>query len=167
MLTADHSNALWLTQLYAGSAAIATDPALDEATRAERMAEHHVSTMERISPDVVIHTGGVRLAVTGDLAFFQAYGRRRSALSTSTPVAVHLVLADDDYGIIHMRTRTTRGDEVWEREGMGAWRFEDGLAVEHWELGNGPAWDRFYLAADPTLRDGDAHEYWTREPDAP
>src|SRR3546814_10905050 len=58
-------------------------------------------------------------------------------------------------------TTLFRSDHVWERVGMGAWRFENGIAVEHWELSNGPAWDAFYLAADPDFS-GNAIEYWSR-----
>ena len=45
---------------------------------------------------------------------------------------------------------------------MGAWRFRDGLAVEHWELSDGPVWDEFFLAGDPTSFTGSAQEFWTR-----
>src|SRR3546814_17134511 len=72
------------------------------------------------------------------------------------------IRADDAYGILHFRSRTVRGDHVWERVGMGAWRFENGIAVEHWELSNGPAWDAFYLAADPDFS-GNAIEYWSKD----
>jgi hypothetical protein len=117
--------------------------------------------MQRLSPELVVHTGGVKLSTTGGAAFLPVYAQRRAKLAggPTTPVAVYLVLADDEYGIIYMRVRHQQGDE---HPAMGAWRFEDGLAVEHWELGNGQAWDEFYLGADPTLKDGDAYEYWTR-----
>ena len=36
------------------------------------------------------------------------------------------------------------------------------LAVEHWELSNGPVWDEFFLSGDPAPFTGSAHEFWTR-----
>ena len=46
----------------------------------------------------------------------------------------------------------------------GLWRFEDGIAVEHWEIASDPAqWDRFFLAADPTFTEGTAEEFWMRD----
>lgn len=163
MLTSDHPNALWIAGLYHGMAAIETDPACDHAEREHRTNALLAEYGKRMSPDLIIHTGGVRLAVTGDMAFMRQYGRRRSSLSdSSTPLVLDQILADDFYGIIHGTFRTVRGDEVWERIGMGAWRFDNGLAVEHWELSNGPKWDAFYLAADPEFGDGTGRDFWTR-----
>jgi hypothetical protein len=165
MLTADHPNALWLREVYGVD--LQPDPAdagLTQEERDRRHAEHVAQSMARMSPDLIIHTGGVKLAVTADMAFMKAYGRRRASLSDSGDVsiiAINQVLADDTYGILHFRSRTKRGDHVWERVGMGAWRFEDGMAVEHWELSNGPKWDAYYLEGDPDFN-GDAIEYWTR-----
>lgn len=164
MLTSDHPNALWLAELYRMNQ---PDPAQVDLSAEERNqlhAEHVAKYMARMSPDLVIHTGGVRLATTGDMAFMKAYARRRSSLSDGGDVsimAVNQILADDSYGIIHFRSRTVRGDHVWERVGMGAWRFENGIAVEHWELSNGPAWDAFYFAGDSEFN-GNATEYWLK-----
>ena len=165
MLTADHPNALWLAEVYGGdhqpdASAEGLTKEEHNRLRAEKVKKH----MERMSPDLIIHTSGVRLAVTGDMAFLKAYGPRRASLSDSGDVAIieiYQILADDNYGILHFRSRTTRGDKVWERDGMGAWRFEDGMAVEHWELGNGPKWDAWYLEGDPDFN-GDPIEFWTR-----
>jgi hypothetical protein len=166
MLTADHPNALWLAEMYGiDQQPDPADAGLTTEQRDRRHAEHVAKYMARMSPDLIVHTGGVRLAVTGDMTFMQAYARRRSSLSDGGDVsiiAIYQILADDNYGILHFRSRTTRGGHVWERDGMGAWRFEDGIAVEHWELSNGPKWDAFYLAGDPDFN-GDAMEYWTKE----
>lgn len=165
MLTSDHPNALWLAELYSVDQQLDSAHAdLPEVERERRHAEHVAKHMARMSPDFVIHTGGVRLAATGDKAFMQAYARRRAMLADGdvSIVAINQILADDTYGILHFRSRTTRGDQIWERTGMGAWRFEDGIAVEHWELSNGPRWDAFYLTADPDFN-GNANEYWTKE----
>ena len=165
MLTPDHPNALWLAELYRVNrpGPAQADLPTEEVNRLH--AEHVAKHIARMSPDLVIHTGGVRLATTGDMAFMKAYARRRSSLSDSgdvSIVAVNQILADDSYGIIHFRSRTVRGDHVWERVGMGAWRFENGIAVEHWELSNGPAWDAFYFAGDPEFN-GNAAEYWLKD----
>jgi predicted SnoaL-like aldol condensation-catalyzing enzyme len=165
MLTPDHPNALWLAELYGVDQPNHADAGLSSEERHRRHAEHVAKHMARMSPDLVIHTGGVRLAATGDMAFMKAYSRRRGSLSDGgdvSIVALNQILADDTYGILHFRSRTVRGDEVWDRVGMGAWRFEEGIAVEHWELSNGPKWDAFYLAGDPDFS-GDAKEYWSRD----
>lgn len=166
MLTPDHPNALWLAEMYAiNRQTDAVDASLTAEERDHRHAEHIAKHMARMSPNLIIHTGGVRLAVTGDMTFMKAYARRRTSLSDGGDVSiikVNQVLADDTYGILHFQSRTTRGDHIWERIGMGAWRFEEGIAVEHWELSNGPKWDAFYFAGDPDFN-GDATEYWTRE----
>ena len=166
MLTADHPNALWLAAMYGHE--LQSDTAseqLSDEERDKRQAEHVTKYMSRMSPNLIVHTGGVKLAATGDMTFMRAYARRRASLSDGGDVsiiAINQILADDNYGILHFRSRTKRGDHVWERDGMGAWRFEDGIAVEHWELSNGPKWDAYYLGGDPDFR-GDAIEYWTRE----
>jgi hypothetical protein len=165
MLTPDHPNALWLAELYRLYEPGPADAGLSVEELDRRHAEHVAKQMQRMSPDLVVHTGGVRLAATGDMAFMKAYARRRASLSDGGDVsilAINQILADDTYGILHFQSRTKRGDHVWERVGMGAWRFEDGVAVEHWELSNGPKWDAFYLAGDPDFN-GDATEYWMRE----
>lgn len=164
MLCADHPNAMWLSELYRGMAAIVADAELDEAQREQRTAAHMAEQFKRISPQFVIHTGGVKLSATGDLRFMQKYGRRRESLCDSnTMLSVDLILADDEYGIVHLVARTTRGDEIMEGVGMGAWRFENGFAVEHWELPNGPKWDAFFLAGDPDFQTDSATEFWTKE----
>lgn len=164
MLTEDHPNALWLSELYRGGEAIRTDPSLSDRERQTRQSRHREAAIAKLHPDFVIHTGGYRLAATGGLEFMGSYAQRRAQLSgeDTVPVEIYEIVADDHYGIIYGRFQTRRGDEVWERTGMGVWRFEDALAVEHWEIGNARAWDRFYLAADSDLTDGRALEYWTR-----
>jgi hypothetical protein len=165
MLTADHPNALWLAEMYGVDQPDPARAGLSEEERNRLHTEHVAKYMARMSPDLVIHTGGVRLATTGGMAFMMAYARRRASLSDGGDVAIvaiNQVLADDSYGILHFRSRTVRGDHVWERVGMGAWRFENGIAVEHWELSNGPAWDAFYLAGDPDFN-GNATEYWLKD----
>jgi hypothetical protein len=164
MLSDTHPNALWLAELYRGGAAIMTDQSLDEDERLRRQRRHTDEVMERMSPDMVIHTGGVRLAAVGGMDFLHRYVKRRAGLADANvePLEFDQILADDHYGIVHGTFRTTRGDWRWTRVGMGAWRFEDGLAVEHWELSNGPVWDEFFLAGDPTPFTGSAQEFWTR-----
>jgi hypothetical protein len=164
MLSDTHPNAAWLADLYRGGAAIATDPSISEAERLRRQHEHTSQVMERMSPDMVIHTGGVRLAATGGMEFMRRYVVRRASLADANvqPLELDEILADDHYGIIHGTFRTSRGETSWTRVGMGAWRFEDGVAVEHWELSNGPAWDEFFLAGDPAPFTGSAEEFWTR-----
>lgn len=164
MLTPDHPNALWLASVYRGGEAIRKDLSLSDEERQAQQARHRAAAIERLAPGFVIHTGGYRLAATGGLSFMGAYANRRSQLSgeDTVPLEIYQILADDHYGIIYGRFCTRRGDDVWERPGMGAWRFEEGLAVEHWEIGDAHAWDSFYLAADPDLIDGQAAEYWSR-----
>ena len=149
MLRADHPNALWLADLYR--------PAEGDEDTAQRVE----AVMRRVSPEFAIHTGGVRLATTGGLAFVPSYLQRRAELGGPTPVEIYQILADDDFGVIYARFRAERGSESWEAPGMGAWRFEAGLAVEHWELPDGRAWDRFYLPAGTELPDGQVAEYWS------
>jgi len=163
MLTETHPNAQWLSDAYRGGAAIASDPSLDEEERARREKEHAQALMARMSPELIIHTGGVRLAVTAGMDFLTKYHRRRAMLSDVNvqPLGFDQIVADDYYGIVHGTFRTVRGDVDWTRVGMGAWRFEDGIAVEHWELSNGPKWDEFFLDGDSDF-DGSALEFWTR-----
>lgn len=164
MLTPDHPNARWLAELYSVDQASA-EAGLSDEEHKRRREEHVAKAMERMSPNLIVHTGGVRLAVTGGMAFMEAYGQRRASLSDGgdvSIVAINQILADDSYGILHFQSRTVRGDDVWERVGMGAWRFEDGIAVEHWELSNGPKWDAFYLAGDPEFS-GNATEFWMKK----
>jgi predicted SnoaL-like aldol condensation-catalyzing enzyme len=164
MLSDTHPNALWLAALYRGGETISTDPSLGADERIRRQQEHTSEMIERMSPDMVIHTGGVRLAATGGMDFFRHYAKRRASLADANvePLEIDQILADDHYGIIHGTFRTSRGEWEWTRVGMGAWRFSDGVAVEHWELSNGPAWDEFFLAGDPTSFTGSAQEFWTR-----
>jgi predicted SnoaL-like aldol condensation-catalyzing enzyme len=165
MLTADHPNAIWLAEMYSLHQRLDDECAhMTAEERHRRQAELIAEYMSRMSPNLIIHTGGVQLAVTADMAFMRIYARRRASLSDGGDVSIvklNQVLADDTFGILHFHARTARGGHVWERTGMGAWRFEDGIAVEHWELCNGPAWDAYYLAGDPDFN-GDAFEYWTR-----
>ena len=148
MLSDTHPNALWLSDVYRGGAAIATDPSLNEEERALRQKEHQQAVMSRMSPNMIIHTGGVRLRVTAGMDFLQKYHKRRAVLSDGSvqPMGFDQILADDYYGVVHGTFQSARGDVVWTRVGMGAWRFEDGIAVEHWELSNGPKWDEWFLA---------------------
>jgi len=163
LLSETHPNALWLAELYRGGAVITADPSLSEDERLQRQRQHISEVMKRMSPDFVIHTGGVRLAATGGLDFLRRYTKRRAGLADANvePVGFDQILADDHYGIVHGTFRTSRGDWTWTRVGMGAWRFQDGVAVEHWELSDGPTWDKFFLAGDPAAFTGSAEEFWT------
>ena len=146
-LRADHPNALWLADLYSPA------DGQDDAQRVE-------AVMRRVSPDFVIHTGGIRLATTGGLAFMRRYAQRRAELGGPAPVEIYQILADDHFAIIYARFRAERGSEVRELPGMGAWRFDAGMAVEHWEMPDGPDWDRFYLPAHTELSNEQAAQYW-------
>lgn len=148
MLRADHPNALWLTDVYS--------PDMGDEGYAQRVE----AVMRRVSPEFVIHTGGVRLASTGGLAFMKVYAQRRAEFGAPTTVEIYQILADDHYGIIYARFRSERGGEVRETPGMGAWRFEAGMAVEHWEMPDGPSWDRFYLPAGTEPSDEQVAAYW-------
>lgn len=163
MLTETHPNAQWLSDVYRGGATIAGDQSIDAEERARREKEHSQKIIDRMSPDLIIHTGGVRLAVTAGMDFLNKYHKRRAMLSDVNvqPVGFDQILADDYYGIVHGTFRTVRKGVVWTRVGMGAWRFEDGIAVEHWELSNGPKWDAFFLD-DESEFTGSAFEFWTR-----
>lgn len=161
MMTADHPNALWLAELYEGVVRIQNDHTLDPQVREQMQLDHQKSAFSRVSPDFVIHTGGVRLAATGSGAFTQAYGARRTAIAGDSfrIIKVEQILADDLYGIISMLTRLERNGEVEEFVGMGGWRFEGDLAVEHWEIVPGQLWDEAFLIADPAFS-GDAKDFW-------
>jgi predicted SnoaL-like aldol condensation-catalyzing enzyme len=148
MLLADHPNALWLTGLYGGG----TDTADAEVVAA---------LLPRLSPDFVIHTRGVRLATTGGLDFVQTYARRRAELAAPVPVEIYQILADDSFAFVYAKFRLERDGAVWETPGMGVWRFEDGLAVEHWEVPDGRRWDAFYLEAVAAQLQT-ATDYWSR-----
>ncbi|MGC5567721.1 hypothetical protein ACPYPG_33450 [Streptomyces sp. FR-108] len=155
MLQADHPNALWLAGLYGGDGG--DDGTGDKGRRAAR-------ALRSISPEFVVHTGGIRLAATGDLDFMKGYEQRRSALGRPALVELYQILADDHFAIVYARYRFEQGGAAWEGPGMGAWRFEDGRAVEHWELPDGKAWDAFYLAADPGTPGERAADYWAKSP---
>lgn len=161
MMTADHSNALWLTHLYRGVIDIQSDMTLTSAERDEKQLAHQRSAFARVSPAFVIHTGGVRLAAAGEGAFTHAYGARRMAIAGDSfrLLDVDQVLADDLYGIARIRTRLERNGTGEEFIGIGGWRFEGEMAVEHWEMVPGQLWDEAFLVADPEF-DGDARDFW-------
>src|SRR3546814_16038670 len=115
MLTPDHPNALWLAEMYRGGQSDQTG--LSEEERNRFHAKHLAKYMARMSPDLIIHTDGVRLAATGDMAFMKAYGRRRPALSERSDVlnvAVNQVLSDHTNGILNFHSRTVRGTTLLE-----------------------------------------------------
>ena len=161
MMTADHPNARWLADLYEGVVRIQNDTTLESATREQMQLAHQRSAFAKVSPDFVIHTGGVRLAATGQGAFTQAYGARRMAIAGDSfrLLEVDQILADDLYGIARILTRLERNGKGEEFIGMGGWRFEGDMAVEHWEIVPGPLWDEAFLVADREFR-GDARNFW-------
>jgi hypothetical protein len=55
-----------------------------------------------------------------------------------------------------------RGDRSLQFAGMGVWRFEAGLAVEHWEMAPANEFDEFFLSAGPELGEGTAETFWRR-----
>jgi len=123
--------------------------------------DHQKSAFSRVSSDFVIHTGGVRLAATLGGASTQAYGARRTAIvgDSFRLIRVEQILADDLYGIVSMVTRLERRGVAEDFIGMGAWRFEGDLAVEHWEIVPGQLWDEAFLIADPEFS-GEAKDFW-------
>lgn len=161
MMTADHPNALWLAHLYEGVIAIQSDQTLEPSVRDEKQVAHQRSAFAKVSPKFVIHTGGVRLAATGDGAFTQAYGARRMAIAGDSfrLLEVDQILADDHYGIARILTRLERDGKAEEFIGIGGWRFEGDLAVEHWEMVPGQLWDEAFLVADPQF-EGEAKDFW-------
>lgn len=166
MLTPDHPNAKWLADHYLGGTDIENDETLDEDARERAMVDILQRVFARFSPDFTIHTGGIQLSATGDLAFTLAYGNRRKALTAGTfrPVLIDQILADDEHGIVHGTFRSERDGQVFEFVGMGIWRFDaEGQAVEHWEIPPGQAWDQFFVAGDPDFGDGSATQFWTKK----
>lgn len=161
MMTADHPNALWLSHLYEGVIRIQNDHSLEPEVREEMQLAHQRSAFARVSPQFVIHTGGVRLAATGDGTFTQAYGARRMAIAGDSfrLLDVDQILADDHYGIARITTRLERDGKAEEFIGVGGWRFEGDFAVEHWEMVPGQLWDEAFLIADPQF-DGEARDFW-------
>ena len=164
MMTADHPNAVWLAQLYRGPAAIENDPMLDRETRESKKAEHLKLMFSKLAPNWIIHTGGIRLAATGDSAFATAMGNRRKTLSNGSfrTIEIDQILADDEYGVLHGTFRAERDGRVVKWVAVGVWRFENGLAVEHWEACPGGEWDQFFLAEDPDFK-GTAEEFWLKK----
>jgi hypothetical protein len=163
MLTPNHPNALWLAKLYRGSAAIESDLSLDEQTRTAKLAEHMRIAFTRVSPNLVIHTGGLRLATTLSGPQVHTYAARRKALSGGTfrVIKVDQVLADDLFGLIYATVVAERNGRPYESRGMGAWRFDGDMAVEHWEIPHGELWDHMLLDDSADLK-GTAEEFWLR-----
>ena len=94
----------------------------------------------------------------------RAYGERRSALSKGTFRAIEIdqILANDSFGVLHGTFAAERAGTTVKFIGMGVWRFENGLAVEHWEIPAGDAWDNFFLAAYPDFK-GTAEQFWSKK----
>ncbi|MCP3732815.1 nuclear transport factor 2 family protein [Sphingomonas sp. MG17] len=162
MMTEDHPNARWLADLYQGVVRIQNDPALGPDMREATLLAHQRSAFAaRVSPDFVIHTGGVRLAAAGRGDFVQAYGARRTAIAKNSfrLIEIDQIIADDHYGIVRVLTGARHNDRPVEFLGMGGWRFENGLAVQHWEMVPGDLWDDVFLVADPDFA-GDPRDFW-------
>lgn len=164
-MSPDHPNAQFLRDVYETMARVKSDQSLDPATREQRIAAIVADVRTKTSPDCVTHTGGIELAAIGDMAFAAIMQRRRAALSanTFTPSGRFTILADDDYGIVRGQYTAERNGVREEWEGMGVWRFDQGVAVEHWEIGPSRSWDAYFLAGDPTFTGGTAEEFWRRD----
>jgi hypothetical protein len=164
MLTADHPNALWLSDLYRGSEKIIHDPALNEAGRAEGLQQLLAKSNDRMSPDLILHTGGLVFRATLRGEDVDKYRKRRASLVELFPIEVYEILADDRNAIVNSKFRLTRKVDsvVWERIGLGMWRFSDGVAVEHWETPDAHEWDAFIRPTDPAF-EGTGAEFWTKE----
>lgn len=161
MMTPDHPNALWLAHLYRGVIDIQSDQTLEPSVRDAKQVAHQQSAFARVSSAFVIHTGGVRLAATGDAAFTQTYGERRMAIAGDSfrLLNVDQILADDLYGIVRVVGRLERSGKAEEFVSIGGWRFEGEMAVEHWEMVPGQLWDEAFMVANPQF-EGDARDFW-------
>jgi hypothetical protein len=163
MLSADHPNAAWLREMYTGGEAIEADPNLSQDEKQARMAEHLRKITERFSPDFVVHTGGIKTAAVGGHAFAMAYGAKRKQLTEETfrPVDIKMVIADDQYGILDVSARAEVAGREFLIRGIGVWRFEEGLLVEHWEVAPGQMWDEMLLTNAPDF-EPPAEEYFLK-----
>lgn len=77
-------------------------------------------------------------------------------------VNVDHVIADDLFALIYATAIGMRNSKSYESKGIGAWRFDGDLAVEHWEISHGELWDQMLLADDTNLN-GTAEEFWLRD----
>jgi hypothetical protein len=93
----------------------------------------------------------------------QQYGAKRKALTGGTFRAVNIdqVIADDLFGLIYATALGERNGKCYESRGVGAWRFDGDMAVEHWEIVHGDLWDQMFLDHDADLN-GTAEEFWLR-----
>ena len=165
MRSADHPNARWLATVYLGAAEIKRNTAGSSPDEVEEQMRAHVARVAaRFSEGFVLHTGGRLLAATGGRDFMNLYMARRATLSGGSfrTVELHEIVADESYGLVTGRFQGRRGDDAIDMVGMGAWRFVDGLAVEHWEMPHCDQWDDFFLRADPDFPGGTAEEFWRR-----
>ena len=164
MMSPDHPNAQWLSMQYRGALEIERDATVDEPTKARLVGELMQRVFANLAPTWTIHTGGNRLAATGDINFAAAYNLRRFALTNGTFGCVEIdeIAADDNFGLVRGTFRAQHRHGAMAYDAMGTWRFENGFAVEHWEHPPGPEFDAFFLAADPAFDGGTAEEFWTR-----
>jgi hypothetical protein len=91
------------------------------------------------------------------------YAAKRKTLTGGTFRAVNVdqVIADDVFGLIYAGAVGERDGKCYESRGMGAWRFDGDMAVEHWEIVQGGLWDQMFLDHDAGLN-GTAEEFWLR-----
>lgn len=158
-MTPNHPNAKWLRSYYDGARTLLANrggPNWDTV-----FAEHIRNITSKMSPNWVFHTAGIRLATTGDAEFAGIYSARVDQLCDGDfSINVGAIVADDDYACARITMHGRRGDQVLECEGVSAWRFQNGLAEEHWEVVPGPAWDDFFLGPNSSPDAPTGRSFW-------
>lgn len=166
MLSADHPNAQILNHYYSAMSVALHDPNANLDARDAAFSEIAEKVGQLLAPDFLIHTGGIRLATTGDRAFTMAMGKRRNLLSGGTfrPVRPPLIVADDVYAFVRGGFTGEQDGLRFEEESAGAWRFNsDGRATEHWELGKSQAFDDFFIGCDPDFTFSSGRDFWLKD----
>jgi|GEM_PF-2915027 len=166
MLSPDHPNAQLIMSFYGAMAAAMESTSDDTEARTAAFAEIAGKMQQILAPDFIIHTGGVRLATTGDMGFMMLMGKRRNMLSGETfrPVGVPYIVADDHFAFVRAQFVGERDGVPFNEESAGAWRFNAaGQAAEHWELANSPDFDDFFIGSDPDFEFTSAKEFWLKD----
>lgn len=166
MLSPQHPNAQTLSSYYSAMSVALHDPHSNLAARESAFAEIAHKVSQLLAPDFLIHTGGIRLATTGDRDFTMAMGKRRNILSGGTfrPARPPLIVADDVYAFVRGSFTGQSNGLQFDQESAGAWRFNsDGQATEHWELGASRAFDDFFIGCDPDFAFSSGREFWLKE----
>src|SRR5687768_12106342 len=125
MLSADHPNARILSSIYDAMSAVLNDSSSDLTARHAAFTSIAEELQQLLTPDFLIHTGGDRLATTGDRHFMSIMGKRRNLLSGGTfrPTRSPLIVADDTYAFVRGTFAAEHNGLRFEEEVGGAWRF--------------------------------------------